>query len=107
MIRAMEKNASPPFKGPMPVIGVVGLGTMGLGIVQVFLMAGFQVVATDAYGPVLDTAHTRLAAKLDARVQATKLTQAARDAALLRLRLVSDIGGMARSGLVIDRKSVV
>ena len=102
MIWPMEKNASPPFKGPKPVIGVVGLGTMGLGIVQVFLMAGFRVVATDAFSPVLATAHTRLAATLDARVQATKLTQAARDAALQRLRLVSDIGGMARAGLVIE-----
>ena len=32
----------------MSVIGIVGLGTMGLGIAQVFAAAGYKVLATDA-----------------------------------------------------------
>ena len=52
----MENQAAEPHKDPKPIIGVVGLGTMGLGIVQLFLMAGFRVIATDAYAPVLTTA---------------------------------------------------
>ena len=102
MIAAMEQNAPLPPKDPKPMIGVVGLGTMGLGIVQVFLMAGFRVVATDAYAPVLTTAPLRLAQILDQRIQAGKLTVEARNAALRRLRLVTQIDGFARASLVIE-----
>ena len=102
MMRAME-NATPqtPNK-PTPVIGVVGLGTMGLGIVQVFLMAGFRVVATDGYAPLVTTAPMRLAANLDARIQAGKLTYADRNSALRRLRMVDSLGELLRAGLVIE-----
>ena len=65
---------------------MVGLGTMGLGIVQVFLMAGYRVIATDAFAPILTTAPMRLAATLDARIHAGKLTYDARNSALRRLR---------------------
>ncbi len=98
----MENQARTPSKAPNPVIGVVGLGTMGLGIVQVFLMAGFRVVATDAYGPVLTTAPMRLAANLDARIQAGKLTHEARNSVLRRLRLVATPNEMARAAIVIE-----
>lgn len=98
----MEKPAGTVAKDLKPLIGVIGLGTMGLGIVQVFLMAGFRVVATDGYGPVLTIAPLRLAANLDARVDAGKLASEARNQALRRLRLVTQIGGMARAALVIE-----
>ena len=52
-----------------PVIGVVGLGTMGLGIAQVFAQAGFSVLATDATDDVRGTASSRLASALQARVE--------------------------------------
>ena len=68
MIRLMNTIAPLPPNKPKPTIGVVGLGTMGLGIVQVFLMAGFQVVATDGYAPLVTAAPMRLAASLDARM---------------------------------------
>ena len=98
----MKNPVRTPPKTPNPVIGVVGLGTMGLGIVQVFLMAGFRVVATDAYAPVLTTAPMRLAANLDARIQAGKLTSVARNSILRRLRLVVSPIEMARASIVIE-----
>lgn len=98
----MENQVRTPPEAPNPVIGVVGLGTMGLGIVQVFLMAGFRVVATDAYGPVLTTAPMRLAANLDARIQAGKLTHEARNSVLRRLRLVDTPIEMAQATIVIE-----
>ncbi len=98
----MENKGQQDRSRPRPIIGVVGLGTMGLGIVQVFLMAGFRVIATDAYGPVLTTAPMLLAATLEARVQAGKLTYDARNAALRRLRLVSQPTDLGRASLVIE-----
>ena len=98
----MENQVRTPPEAPNPVIGVGGLGTMGLGIVQVFLMAGFPVVATDAYGPVLTTAPMRLAANLDARIQTGKLTHEARNSVLRRLRLVDSPFEMAQATIVIE-----
>ena len=97
----MSKTA-PPAPHPKPVIGVVGLGNMGLGIVQVFLQAGFRVVATDGYAPILTIAPMRLALALDERVAAGKLGNDARNAALRRLRLVDAPGDLLRASLVIE-----
>ena len=41
-------------------IGVVGLGTMGLGIAQVYAAAGFRVIATDAHIPARQSARDRM-----------------------------------------------
>ena len=98
----MEVAATLPNADPKPIVGVVGLGTMGLGIVQVFLTAGYRVVATDAFAPMLTTAPMQLAANMDARVHAGKFTHDARTAAMRRLRLVNRIADMARASLVIE-----
>lgn len=85
-----------------PVIGVVGLGTMGLGIAQVFAQAGFSVLATDATDEVRNTAASRLSGALEARVAAGKLTGADRDAALERVQVLGSVSGLAEAGLVIE-----
>ena len=85
-----------------PVIGVVGLGTMGLGIAQVFAQAGFSVLATDATDSVRNAAASRLAGALEARVAAGKLTGADRDAALERVKVLGSSSDLAESGLVIE-----
>ena len=85
-----------------PVIGVAGLGTMGLGIAQVFAQAGFPVLATDATDAVRNTAAPRLAGALEARVAAGKLTGAGRDAALERVKILGSVKDLAEAGLVIE-----
>ena len=85
-----------------PIIGVVGLGTMGLGIAQVYAAAGFRVLATDAYAPARDSAVLRLAAQLDLRVASAKLTVQARDATLAALTIVPELAALAPAGLVIE-----
>lgn len=85
-----------------PVIGVVGLGTMGLGIAQVFAQAGFAVLATDAADPVRNTAALRLGHTLDARVAAGKLAAVERDATARRVQIVASVTDLASAGLVIE-----
>ncbi len=85
-----------------PVIGIVGLGTMGLGIAQVFAQAGFMVVATDAMPAAQAGALLRLADSLSKRIAAGKLTLHAADAARERLRIVPDFAALASAGLVIE-----
>jgi 3-hydroxybutyryl-CoA dehydrogenase len=83
-------------------IAVAGLGTMGLGIAQVFAAAGFAVVATDAEAAARDSAPARMAAALDARVAAGKLAPEARDSTLARLRIVAAPEDLAGSTLAIE-----
>jgi 3-hydroxybutyryl-CoA dehydrogenase len=85
-----------------PVIGVVGLGTMGLGIAQVFAQAGFSVLATDATPETRDSARARLAAALDGRIAHGRLTREAAAALLDRLEIVARPEAMAPAGLVIE-----
>ncbi len=88
--------------GTAVTVGVAGLGTMGLGIAQVFVMAGHPVIATDAKADVRAGAAGRLAAALDRRVAAGRLTVSERDGALARLTVADDIRGLAPAAVVIE-----
>ncbi len=83
-------------------IGIIGLGTMGLGIAQVFAQAGFATLATDAQGPARDTARARMEQALTARVTAGKLTAQDRAATLCRLTVVDSLTALAPCALVIE-----
>ena len=85
-----------------PVIGVVGLGTMGLGIAQVYAQGGFDVLATDAFAGTRNAAKSRLAETLDARVSTGKLSAAVRDETLSRLKIVNGPNDFGAAQLVIE-----
>ena len=85
-----------------PIIGVVGLGTMGLGIAQVYAQAGFPVIATDSVPAARNSARSRLADALQARVTAGKLTAADCDATLFRLTVVDDLTAFQPCQMVIE-----
>ena len=84
------------------IIGVVGLGTMGLGIAQVFAAAGFQVIATDAQARARDSALARLTEALQSRVTAGKLSESDRNATLARLQVVEGLTALAPATMVIE-----
>lgn len=86
----------------MQTVGIVGLGTMGLGIAQVFAQAGFATIVTDAHAPARDSAHSRMEQALKARVQAGKLSPAARDATLGNLTVAESLTALAPCALVIE-----
>ncbi len=84
------------------VIGVVGLGTMGLGIALVYAQAGFSVLATDAQEVARASAKERLAETLSARVEAGKLSPQSRDAALANITTVDNARALGPANLVIE-----
>ena len=89
----------------MPIsttVGVVGLGTMGLGIAQVFAASGCTVLATDAFESVRDSAAARLRATLEPRVAKGALTSKAMEASLAHLHIVDGVDAMAKAELVIE-----
>ena len=77
------------------VIAVLGLGTMGLGIAQLYAQAGHRVIASDAVAAARNTARDRLAASLDPRVKAGKLSPPERDATLANLTVADDLAALA------------
>ncbi|MDP1577240.1 MAG: 3-hydroxyacyl-CoA dehydrogenase NAD-binding domain-containing protein, partial [Cypionkella sp.] len=85
-----------------PKIGIIGLGTMGLGIAQIFVQAGFFTIATDAQPLARASARQRMSDALNARVSAEKLTPEARDATLSNLHITASIAEIAPCDLVIE-----
>ena len=86
----------------MARVGIVGLGTMGLGIAQVFAQAGHAVSATDARPAARDGAPERLAAALERRVAAGRMTPEAATETVARLAVVEGIDGFALCDLVLE-----
>jgi 3-hydroxybutyryl-CoA dehydrogenase len=66
-------------------VGVIGAGTMGNGIAQVFAQAGFSVRLVDLSEPMLDRARRAIEKSLGKFVEKGKLTPAARDETMGRL----------------------
>jgi 3-hydroxybutyryl-CoA dehydrogenase len=83
-------------------IGVVGAGTMGNGIAQVFAQAGFQVLLVDIAEPMLDRARQNIGRSLDRFVEKNKLSKSERDEALGRLRLATTVDRLVEADLVVE-----
>ncbi len=83
-------------------IGVIGAGTMGNGIAQVFAHAGYEVHLVDAIEPALDRARTTIEKSLGKFVEKGKLTAADRDAALGRLTTGKDLQALADADYVVE-----
>jgi 3-hydroxybutyryl-CoA dehydrogenase len=83
-------------------VGVVGLGTMGAGIAQVAIQAGYDVVGREISEDLCDAACRRIKHFLGRAVEKGKMTAEQRDAALARLRTTTDLAGMSDCDLVIE-----
>jgi 3-hydroxybutyryl-CoA dehydrogenase len=83
-------------------VGVIGGGTMGNGIAQVFAQAGFDVVLHDALPTALDRARGTIEKSMGKLVEKGKLAADARDAALGRLRLADDLEALASADYVVE-----
>jgi len=83
-------------------VGVVGAGTMGNGIAQVFAQAGFTVRVHDVAPAALDRARTTIERSLAKFVEKGKLQAADRDAALARLAMSTDLDTLGESDYVVE-----
>jgi 3-hydroxybutyryl-CoA dehydrogenase len=83
-------------------VGVVGAGTMGNGIAQVFAQAGFKVRLVDVAQPMLDRARGAIEKSLAKFVEKNKLTAADRDATLGRLTTSIALDALADADYVVE-----
>jgi 3-hydroxybutyryl-CoA dehydrogenase len=83
-------------------VGVVGLGAMGAGIAQLCLEAGVDTVGREVTAELGEQARDRIAHFLTRKVEKGQLEQAARDEAVGRLSLTTDLDAFAGCDLVIE-----
>ena len=83
-------------------VGVVGLGTMGAGIAQLAIEAGLETIGLEADRDGAEAARERIGHFLTRKVEKGQLDAEARDAALARLCLVSDVGELGGCQVVIE-----
>jgi 3-hydroxybutyryl-CoA dehydrogenase len=83
-------------------VGVVGAGTMGHGIAQVFAQAGFTVRLVDVAAPALDTARVSIERSLAKFVDRSRLSASDRDAALGRLTMSTSLDALAGADYVVE-----
>lgn len=83
-------------------IGVIGAGTMGNGIAQVFAQSGFEVCLQDVSQGALDRARSTIEKSLAKFVEKSKLTAAERDATLARLRTDRAFDALADADYVVE-----
>ena len=83
-------------------ITVVGPGTMGTGIAQAFLAAGFEVVLIGRSKESLKKGLDKINSRMEKAMAKGKLSQKDKDSAIARLRLSSDYTDGAGSVVVIE-----
>jgi 3-hydroxybutyryl-CoA dehydrogenase len=83
-------------------VGVVGSGTMAVGIVEVFVKAGYDVVSVTRGLDRTARMRDKLVASLDKAVVRGKLAEADRDAALARVTWSNALDHLAGVDLVVE-----
>ncbi|MEO0073276.1 MAG: 3-hydroxybutyryl-CoA dehydrogenase [candidate division WOR-3 bacterium] len=83
-------------------VGVVGAGTMGSGIAQVFAMAGHQVTMIDTEQRFLDKGMGAIRKSLAKMVEKQKLIAEQAEAIAGRIRCTLELGELAGSSLVVE-----
>jgi 3-hydroxybutyryl-CoA dehydrogenase len=83
-------------------VGVVGLGTMGAGIVEVFARAGLSVTAVEVHDEALVRGRGHLEHSTGRAVSRGRLDPADRDAIFGRIRFSTSLEDLAEAELVIE-----
>src|SRR5688500_11254551 len=88
-------------------IGVVGAGTMGNGIAQVFAQTNYEVLLCDALPSQLGRALSTITKNLNRDVEKGRMGAAERDQVVANIRTQKDFEGLKTSALVIEAVSEV
>lgn len=83
-------------------IAVIGAGTMGLGIAQVFAANGFSVLIQDIKEELCQEGLVRIGANLDRNVRKGRLTEQEKDCILARLSGTTKVTDLAHCDLIIE-----
>jgi 3-hydroxybutyryl-CoA dehydrogenase len=83
-------------------VGVVGAGTMGIGIAHVFARSGLDIILCDVQQNFLERALETIGKNLEREVAKNKINAADKESALARIRPVTDRSKLADCDFVIE-----
>ena len=83
-------------------VGVVGLGTMGAGIVEVFARTGLQVIAAEVDAAAVDRGRAHLETSTERAVGRGKLTRSDADELLGRIITTTSLSDLVAADLVVE-----
>jgi 3-hydroxybutyryl-CoA dehydrogenase len=83
-------------------VGVVGAGTMGNGIAQVFALAGYPVTLRDVGQPQIDRGLSTINKSLNKFVEKGKISEDDSKAAFSRISPTTDLRDLSGSDLVVE-----
>ena len=86
----------------MKKVCVIGAGTMGLDIAQVFATKGFEVTVRDISDEILDAAKAKLTKGLDKKIAKGKMTEEAKAEILGNLTFTTDMKALADMDLIVE-----
>ncbi|MEO7238866.1 MAG: 3-hydroxyacyl-CoA dehydrogenase NAD-binding domain-containing protein, partial [Gemmatimonadales bacterium] len=87
---------------PITRVGVVGCGLMGSGIAQAAATAGFDTTVRDVAEPLLERGRSGIIKSLGRLVERGKIPVETREAALGRLRFVTQLSQLKECDIVIE-----
>jgi len=83
-------------------VGVIGAGTMGAGIAQVFAQCGFETVLVDIKEELLEKGVDRIKKSLAKFVEKGKLQQSDMDAALSRITTTTNMRDVRHANIIVE-----
>jgi 3-hydroxybutyryl-CoA dehydrogenase len=86
----------------MKKIGVIGAGTMGGGIIQVFAQSGYDVVYTDLFEAAIEKGYALIKKNLTKLVEKEKIAAQDKDATLGRISHGPDISIVKDADLIVE-----
>ena len=86
----------------MKKVVVIGGGTMGLDIAQVFARSGYDVVVRDINDAIIQASEARLNKSLDKLVSKGKLDEAGKNAITDKMTFTTDMKLAADADLVVE-----
>lgn len=86
----------------MEKIGVIGAGTMGSGIAQIFATAGYHVILRDINQEVLEKGLATIEKNLDRSIKKDRLDESEKEDILARIDTVIEYGSLSEVDLVIE-----
>lgn len=86
----------------MRTVGVIGLGTMGAGIAEVFAKGELAVVGVEITDAAIDAGKANLAKSLNRQVDRGRLEPEQRDRLTQRVTFTTDFAALAEADLVVE-----
>src|SRR5512133_2520328 len=101
MTSTLPETAVPVAGRTFETIGVIGLGTMGAGIAEVFARNGFTVVGVEINDEAVARGREHLQHSTDRALKRGKLSEAEQAELLGRITLTCDMQDLAGADLVV------